>query len=166
MELLDRARCPGRVTFFHDSPHRFFSARSAGAGPRAGLSQVSGAARRARGRRARSPDQRETKMSVSGGGRLPSALDAAMAVLNTSVQVDSALWREDIAGSLAHARGLARVGVISVEEARQIGAGLQQIGAQIERGEFHWDVEKEDVHMNIEARLTELVGPVGAKLHT
>jgi len=93
-------------------------------------------------------------------------LDAAMAVLNTSVQVDSALWREDIAGSLAHARGLARVGVISEEEARQIGAGLQQIGAQIERGEFHWDVEKEDVHMNIEARLTELVGPVGAKLHT
>jgi argininosuccinate lyase len=97
---------------------------------------------------------------------LPTALDAAMAVLNTSVQVDSALWREDIAGSVAHARGLARAGVISEEEARQIVAGLQQIGAQIERGEFHWDVEKEDVHMNIEARLTELVGPVGAKLHT
>jgi argininosuccinate lyase len=105
-------------------------------------------------------------MSVSGGGRLPTALDAAMTVLNTSVQVDSALWREDIAGSVAHARGLARVGVISEEEARQIVAGLQQIGSQIEHGEFHWDVDKEDVHMNIEARLTELVGPVGAKLHT
>lgn len=105
-------------------------------------------------------------MSVSGGGRLPTALDAAMAVLNTSVHVDSALWREDIAGSLAHARGLARIGVISDEEANQISAGLGQIAAEIERGEFRWDVEKEDVHMNIESRLTELVGAAGAKLHT
>jgi argininosuccinate lyase len=104
-------------------------------------------------------------MSVSGGGRLPTALDAAMTVLNASVHVDSALWREDIAGSMAHARGLARVGVISDEEAGQIVAGLQQIGQEIERGDFRWEVEKEDVHMNIEARLTELV-PAGAKLHT
>jgi argininosuccinate lyase len=104
-------------------------------------------------------------MSVSGGGRLPTGLDAAMTVLNTSVHVDSALWREDIAGSMAHARGLARIGVISEEESRQIVAGLQQIAEQIERGEFRWDVDKEDVHMNIEARLTELV-PAGAKLHT
>ena len=104
-------------------------------------------------------------MSVSGGGRLPTGLDAAMKVLNTSVQVDSALWREDIAGSMAHARGLARIGVISEEEAGAIVAGLRQIGDQIERGEFRWDADKEDVHMNIEARLTELV-PAGAKLHT
>ncbi|MEY4548060.1 MAG: hypothetical protein RL685_4255 [Pseudomonadota bacterium] len=104
-------------------------------------------------------------MSVSGGGRLPAALDAAMAALNTSVHIDSALWREDIAGSTAHARGLARIGVISEDEARQIVAGLQQIAGEIERGEFQWDVEKEDVHMNIESRLTALV-PAGAKLHT
>lgn len=104
-------------------------------------------------------------MSVSGGGRLPVALDAAMAALNTSVHIDSALWREDIAGSTAHARGLARIGVISEDEAQQIVAGLQQIAGEIERGEFQWDVEKEDVHMNIESRLTALV-PAGAKLHT
>lgn len=104
-------------------------------------------------------------MSVSGGGRLPAALDAAMTALNASVHIDSALWREDIAGSIAHARGLARIGVISEEDARQIVAGLQQIAGEIERGEFQWEVEKEDVHMNIESRLTALV-PAGAKLHT
>ncbi len=104
-------------------------------------------------------------MSVSGGGRLPAALDAAMTALNASVHIDSALWREDIAGSIAHARGLARIGVLSDEEAQQIVAGLQQIAGEIERGEFHWDVDKEDVHMNIESRLTALV-PAGAKLHT
>jgi argininosuccinate lyase len=104
-------------------------------------------------------------MSVSGGGRLPTALDAAMVVLNASVHVDSALWREDIAGSKAHARGLARIGVISDEEASQIVTGLTQIAGEIERGEFRWQIEKEDVHMNIESRLTELV-PAGAKLHT
>jgi argininosuccinate lyase len=104
-------------------------------------------------------------MSVSGGGRLPAALDAAMTALNASVHIDSALWREDIAGSIAHARGLARIGVISEDEARQIVGGLQQIAGEIERGEFQWEVEKEDVHMNIESRLTALV-PAGAKLHT
>jgi argininosuccinate lyase len=104
-------------------------------------------------------------MSVSGGGRLPAALDAAMVALNTSVHVDSELWREDIQGSLAHVRGLARSGIVSDDEARQISAGLQQIAAEIERGEFRWDAAKEDVHMNIESRLSELV-PAGAKLHT
>ena len=105
-------------------------------------------------------------MSVSGGGRLPAALDAAMTVLNASVHVDSELWREDIAGSVAHARGLARVGIISDEEARVIVAGLEQVASEIESGNFRWEVAKEDVHMNIEARLTEIVGPVGGKLHT
>lgn len=104
-------------------------------------------------------------MSVSGGGRLPTALDAAMVALNASVHIDRELWREDIAGSLAHARGLGRIGVLSAEEVEQISLGLQQIAREIERGEFHWDVAKEDVHMNIESRLTELV-PAGAKLHT
>jgi argininosuccinate lyase len=105
-------------------------------------------------------------MSVSGGGRLPTALDAAMAALNTSVHIDKELWREDIAGSIAHARGLARVGVISDEDARQLVAGLLQVSQEIERGAFVWDPAKEDVHMNIESRLTELIGPVGGKLHT
>jgi len=105
-------------------------------------------------------------MSVSGGGRLPTALDAAMAALNTSVHIDKELWREDIQGSIAHARGLGRAGVLSAEEVTQLVDGLGAVAGEIERGEFRWDPEKEDVHMNIESRLTSLVGPVGGKLHT
>jgi argininosuccinate lyase len=105
-------------------------------------------------------------MSVSGGGRLPTALDAAMAALNTSVHIDRELWREDIQGSIAHARGLGRVGVLASSEVAEIVRGLEQVAGEIERGEFHWDPEKEDVHMNIESRLTAIVGPVGGKLHT
>ena len=105
-------------------------------------------------------------MSVSGGGRLPTALDAAMAALNTSVHIDKELWREDIQGSIAHARGLGRVGVLSADEVTRLVDGLGVIAGEIERGEFRWDPEKEDVHMNIESRLTSLVGPVGGKLHT
>src|ERR1700709_1817963 len=105
-------------------------------------------------------------MTVSGGGRLPNAIDAAMERLNTSVDIDWQLWREDIAGSIAHAEGLARAGVLSGEEALAIVTGLQQIQGEIERGEFFWDRKKEDVHMNIEARLREVAGPVGGKLHT
>jgi argininosuccinate lyase len=105
-------------------------------------------------------------MSVSGGGRLPTALDAAMAALNTSVHIDKELWREDIQGSVAHARGLGRAGVLGADEVSQLVDGLGRVAREIEAGEFVWDPEKEDVHMNIEARLTALVGPVGGKLHT
>jgi argininosuccinate lyase len=105
-------------------------------------------------------------MSVSGGGRLPTALDAAMAALNTSVHIDKELWREDIQGSVAHARGLGRAGVLSADEVNQLVDGLGRVAREIEAGEFVWDPEKEDVHMNIESRLTALVGPVGGKLHT
>jgi argininosuccinate lyase len=105
-------------------------------------------------------------MSVARGGRLPQSIDDAMEELNTSVDVDKALWREDIQGSIAHARGLGRAGVIPAEDAEAIVAGLGQVAGEIERGEFVWQRAREDVHMNIEARLTELVGPVGGKLHT
>jgi argininosuccinate lyase len=93
-------------------------------------------------------------------------LDAAMLALNTSVHVDKELWREDIAGSIAHARGLGRIGVLSADEVKQLCDGLAAVAGEIERGEFVWDAAKEDVHMNIEARLTAIVGPVGGKLHT
>lgn len=105
-------------------------------------------------------------MSVARGGRLPTAVDQAMQRLNTSVQIDSALWQEDIRGSIAHARGLVRAGVLSTQEGEKIVEGLSLVGQQIERGEFLWDPDKEDVHMNIEAKLVELVGPIGGKLHT
>ncbi len=91
---------------------------------------------------------------------------AAMQALNTSVAVDCRLWREDIQGSIAHARGLAKAGVISEAEAKTLQAGLEQVAQEIERGTLVWDPKKEDVHMNIEARLTDYVGAVGVKLHT
>lgn len=117
--------------------------------------------------RTRSPlDASQPHQSVSGGGRLPTSVHAAMAALNASVDTDKALWREDIEGSIAHAHGLARAGVLSAEEAVQIVAGLREIAVEIEAGQFVWDSAKEDVHMNIEARLTEKIGPLGGKLHT
>jgi argininosuccinate lyase len=105
-------------------------------------------------------------MSVARGGRLPTAIDEAMQNINASVQVDSAFWREDIQGSIAHARGLVAAGVISGDECKTIVDGLAQIAAEIESGSFVWDPAKEDVHMNIESRLLDIVGPVGGKLHT
>jgi argininosuccinate lyase len=105
-------------------------------------------------------------MSVARGGRLPDAVDQAMHELNTSVGVDSELWREDIQGSIAHARGLLGAGVLTAAEAEELVQGLSRVAGEIERGELVWDPAKEDVHMNIEARLTELCGPVGGKLHT
>jgi argininosuccinate lyase len=105
-------------------------------------------------------------MTIARGGRLPEGLDAAMERLNTSVDVDSVLWREDIEGSVAHARGLARAGVLTSAEADGIVNGLETIRGEIERGELVWRRDREDVHMNVEARLLELIGPLGGKLHT
>jgi argininosuccinate lyase len=105
-------------------------------------------------------------MTVARGGRLPEQIDAAMERLNTSVDVDSELWREDIQGSIAHARGLGRAQVLTASEVEILVNGLERIRAEIEGGQFVWKRELEDVHMNIEARLTELCGPVGGKLHT
>jgi argininosuccinate lyase len=105
-------------------------------------------------------------MTVARGNRLPQDLDHAMERLNTSVDIDCELWPEDIQGSIAHARGLAAAGVISAAEAAELVRGLEQVRGEIERGELVWDPKKEDVHMNVEARLTEIVGAVGGKLHT
>lgn len=105
-------------------------------------------------------------MSVARGGRLPDSIDAAMERLNASVDIDSRLWREDIDGSIAHAQGLARAGVITESDAESLVAGLRQIATEIESGEFQWDPKKEDVHMNIESRLIDICGKVGGKLHT
>ncbi|HMR75636.1 MAG TPA: lyase family protein, partial [Polyangiaceae bacterium] len=105
-------------------------------------------------------------MSIARGGRLPEGVAEAMEALNTSVFVDNRLWREDIAGSVAHAQGLGRAGVISAADVAALEKGLAQVAAEIESGSFQWDAAKEDVHMNIEARLIEILGDVGGKLHT
>ncbi|MEJ7931900.1 argininosuccinate lyase [Ramlibacter sp. AN1015] len=84
----------------------------------------------------------------------------------SSVGFDKRLWRADIQGSLAHAAMLASQGIISAEDRAAIERGMQQIAGEIERGEFDWKLDLEDVHLNIEARLTQLVGDAGKRLHT
>ncbi|MBU1041383.1 MAG: argininosuccinate lyase [Proteobacteria bacterium] len=100
------------------------------------------------------------------GGRFAEAAAASVEEYTQSESFDRALCREDILGSKAHARMLGKVGIISPEEALSLGHGLDQVLAEIEAGTFVWRRELEDVHMNIERRLTEIVGPVGGKLHT
>ncbi len=83
-----------------------------------------------------------------------------------SVFFDQRLWRADIAGSLAHADMLAAQGIISAEDLAAIQRGMAQIRSEIESGAFQWKLDLEDVHLNIEARLTQLVGDAGKRLHT
>jgi argininosuccinate lyase len=83
-----------------------------------------------------------------------------------SVGFDRRLWRADIDGSLAHAEMLAAQGIIAAQDLADIQRGMAQIAAEIEAGDFVWKLELEDVHLNIEARLTELVGMAGKRLHT
>ena len=100
------------------------------------------------------------------GGRFAGGPSALMAEINASIDTDKRLWREDIEGSLAHIRMLAKTGVVSGEDARAIESGLTKISGELERGEFKFSRELEDIHLNIEARLAELIGPVAGKLHT
>ncbi len=83
-----------------------------------------------------------------------------------SVEFDQRLWQADIAGSLAHATMLAEQKIISAQDLADIERGMAQIRADIESGNFQWKLELEDVHLNIEARLTQLVGDAGKRLHT
>ena len=100
------------------------------------------------------------------GGRFREATDSFIERFTASVAFDVRLYRQDIAGSIAHATMLGETGVLSEAETRQIIEGLEAIRGEIEQGEFAWSVELEDVHMNIEAALTERIGEVGKKLHT
>jgi argininosuccinate lyase len=100
------------------------------------------------------------------GGRFTESTDAFVEAFTASVGFDRRLYRYDIAGSRAHARMLARVGVITEADCDAILGGLDRIERDIEQGDFNWSVSLEDVHMNIEARLTALVGEAGKKLHT
>ena len=100
------------------------------------------------------------------GGRFSTATNAFVESFTASVQFDQRLYRQDIQGSVAHANMLATVGVLSSAERDQITKALAQIEDEIERGQFNWSIPLEDVHMNIEARLTELIGVTGKKLHT
>ena len=99
-------------------------------------------------------------------GRFSEPTDAFVEAFTASVEFDQRLYRYDIEGSIAHARMLARQGILSEAERDLIVAGLTRIRERIDRGEFVWRVELEDVHMNIEAALTADIGIAGKKLHT
>ncbi|MDF3030579.1 MAG: argH1 [Moraxellaceae bacterium] len=100
------------------------------------------------------------------GGRFSEATDAFVAEFTASVSFDKRLYKHDIMGSIAHATMLAKVGVLSQEDRDKIVEGLRQIQAEIESGQFEWRTDLEDVHMNIEHRLTERIGIAGKRLHT
>jgi argininosuccinate lyase len=108
----------------------------------------------------------EQKKSGGRGARFSVAMDDAAAALNASVAFDRRLLRDDVRGSQAHARMLAEVGLISREDAETIAAGLDRVAGEFERGERVMDPALEDVHMNVESRLTELIGEPGRRLHT
>ena len=102
----------------------------------------------------------------SWGGRFSEATDAFVARFTASVDFDKRLYRQDIRGSIAHARMLASVGVLTEDELNSIVGGLEEVQNAIESGTFEWSQALEDVHMNIEARLTDRIGITGKKLHT
>lgn len=100
------------------------------------------------------------------GGRFAEGTDALAHQLNASLPFDQRLWREDLAGSVAWAQALAAAGVLTGLEAVQITAGLQQVHDEFAAGAFQFAPADEDIHTAVERRLTELIGPVGGKLHT
>ena len=108
----------------------------------------------------------ENKTSQTWGGRFSEATDAFVQEFTASYAFDNILAQYDIAGSRAHASMLGACGIISDADVQTILQGLDQISREIESGDFIWAVELEDVHMNIEARLTQLVGDAGKRLHT
>jgi argininosuccinate lyase len=100
------------------------------------------------------------------GGRFADATASSVEAFTSSIDVDRRLYRHDIAGSIAHAKMLARQRIIPVRDARKIVRGLKAIEKEIERGTFPFSSADEDIHMNIERRLTEKIGAAGGKLHT
>jgi argininosuccinate lyase len=100
------------------------------------------------------------------GGRFGGGPSAVMAEINSSIGVDKRFWREDIAASKAHAAMLAAQGIVSAEDAERIAAGLDQIAAEYEAGGVTEHQSLEDIHMHVEHRLKELIGPAAGRLHT
>ena len=100
------------------------------------------------------------------GGRFSKDTNALVDAFNASIDYDKRLYHEDIRGSIAHAHMLAKVGIISQEDAAAIEKGLKEILAEIQAGKFDFSTQLEDIHMNIEAALTDKIGDAGARLHT
>lgn len=99
-------------------------------------------------------------------GRFHKETNKLLEKFNASITFDKRMYEEDIAGSIAHSRMLAKQGIIAENEQKDIENGLLQIKDEIEKGEFEFRIEDEDIHMSIEKRLTQIIGPVAGKLHT
>jgi argininosuccinate lyase len=112
------------------------------------------------------PDRRNEPANAQWGGRFTAGPSAIMGEINASIGFDRKMWRQDIRGSRAHAAMLARIGLLSGADEAAIGRGLDAIAAEIEAGRFAFDAALEDIHMNIEARLTDRIGEAGKRLHT
>ncbi|HEX3983628.1 MAG TPA: lyase family protein, partial [Acidisoma sp.] len=117
------------------------------------------------------PASQPSETSPSGanaqwGGRFAAGPAQIMSDINASIAFDKKMWRQDIHGSRAHAAMLVQAGVLTAEDEQAIATGLGQIGEEIAAGHFPFDVALEDIHMNIEARLTERIGDAGRRLHT
>src|SRR5579864_268786 len=100
------------------------------------------------------------------GGRFGQKPDPLMEEINVSIDVDRKLYRQDIAASKAHAAMLAKSGIITAQDAKKIAHGLDTILSEIEAGTFAFQRALEDIHMNVESRLAELIGPAAGRLHT
>jgi argininosuccinate lyase len=100
------------------------------------------------------------------GGRFDEGLDELAARFSQSVDVDRRLAPQDVRGSIAHVRMLAAQGIVPADDAAKIEAGLTALADEVEAGAFEWDPGKEDVHMNLEAALTDRIGEAGGRLHT
>jgi argininosuccinate lyase len=100
------------------------------------------------------------------GGRFSAGPDAIMEEINASIGFDHRLYKEDIAGSIAHARMLAAAGILTTEDRDAIVAGLEQVHGEIDGGTFTFSRALEDIHMNVESRLKELIGDAAGRLHT
>jgi len=109
---------------------------------------------------------RDARANALWGGRFGGGPAAIMRRINASIDVDKRLYAEDIAGSLAHCAMLVAQRIIPAEDGAAIARGLEQIRAEIESGAFRFSDENEDIHLNIEARLAELIGPAAGRLHT
>ncbi|HEY5544177.1 MAG TPA: argininosuccinate lyase, partial [Candidatus Binatia bacterium] len=107
-----------------------------------------------------------TKKTKLWGGRFTAGTVASVEAFTASIDIDARLYRHDIRGSMAHAKMLAKQRIIPASDARKIVRGLQAVEREIDSGKFVFSQADEDIHMNIERRLTELIGAAGAKLHT
>jgi argininosuccinate lyase len=108
----------------------------------------------------------ESAANAQWGGRFTGGPAEIMRRINASLDFDKRLWAEDLAGSKAHCAMLVAQNILSAQDGAAIAAGLDQIRTEIESGNFIFNADLEDIHMNVEARLAELIGPVAGRLHT